>query len=216
MSIHRRQRRGALLLICLVLLVLFLMLGITFVLTATSFRKGQASNLRAKEFEDRSEDILDKVMMDLLRGSTNPRSPFRGHSLLGDVYGNVSLKGRIQAVSDANKDGIDDGIVAGGGQFMKLKLDVDDAYKPLRNFEDYYAGLVLTMLTGPAKGQSTRVVEFDPPDRFVVLAFNEYLLKIKLLLIFLSFFYIISNTICCSFTICRVVVFCLTLKRRFC
>ena len=42
---HPRQRRGVLLLVCLVLLVMFLMLGVTFVLTTGNFRRTTRSQV---------------------------------------------------------------------------------------------------------------------------------------------------------------------------
>jgi hypothetical protein len=39
-----------------------------------------------------AEQDLDNVLLEFLRGSDNARSPFRGHSLFGDVYGNVARR----------------------------------------------------------------------------------------------------------------------------
>ena len=157
MAIRPRHRRGALLLVCLVLLVLFLLLGITFVLTASSFRKGARATMRAKQFDQPLDtvNVLDTVLMEFLRGSSNSRSMFNSQNLLGDLYGEPVLKGRIVLDADANNDRIDDNLYSGGGQFMHLYVKVDAGSTP-RNVSGYYEGQVLTMVTGRASGQSRR------------------------------------------------------------
>ncbi len=166
MAIRPRHRRGALLLVCLVLLVLFLLLGITFVLTATSFRKGARATMRAKQFDQPLDtvNVLDTVLMEFLRGSSNPRSPFISQNLLGDMYGEPSLKGQFIV-----------GAYTGGGQFMHLQVKFDVGFTP-RNVPGYYEGQVLSMVSGPAANQSRRIVDYVPGSttaEFVVMAFSD-------------------------------------------
>jgi hypothetical protein len=150
---HRRQkRRGVLLLVSLVLLVLFLMLGVTFVLMAGNFRRSSEAYRRLQESGDataNAENLLHGVARDLVRGTSNPESPFSKENLLEDMYGQPALRGSISAVAPDM-----------GGQFTKLTITADADFP---NFatqpEDYYSGLVLTMVTGTAAHQSTRVVD---------------------------------------------------------
>ena len=86
-SWRTRQRRGVLLLVSLVLLVMFLMLGVTFVLTAGNFRRSSEAYQRMLErpsadLPERSGDLLDSVAHDLVRGTSNPDSPFAKENLL--------------------------------------------------------------------------------------------------------------------------------------
>ena len=96
-----RQRRGVLLLVCLVLLVMFLMLGVTFVLTAGNFRRSSEAYQRMLErpsadLPERSGDLLDSVAHDLVRGTTNQDSPFAKENLLEDLYGRAGTPRRCK------------------------------------------------------------------------------------------------------------------------
>ena len=150
---HRRQkRRGVLLLVSLVLLVLFLMLGVTFVLMAGNFRRSSEAYRRLQESGNataNAENLLHGVARDLVRGTSNPESPFSKENLLEDMYGQPALRGSISAVAPDM-----------GGQFTKLTITADADFPNFATQPDgYYSGLVLTMVTGEAAGQSTRIVD---------------------------------------------------------
>lgn len=150
---HRRQkRRGVLLLVSLVLLVLFLMLGVTFVLMAGNFRRSSEAYRRLQESGNtaaNAENLLHGVARDLVRGTSNPESPFSKENLLEDMYGQPALRGSISAVAPDM-----------GGQFTKLTITADADFPNFATQPDgYYSGLVLTMVTGTAVGQSTRIVD---------------------------------------------------------
>lgn len=159
------RRRGVLLLVCLVLLVMFLMLGVTFVLTAGNFRRSSEAYQRMIERPDmaaaeQSGDLLDSVASDLVRGTTNADSPFSKENLLEDLYGRPALRGFVQSAT-----------AEGGGQLVDIVIDSDANFTPSK-VVDYYSGLVLTVLTGNMEGQSTRVVGWDPStNRLRVAAF---------------------------------------------
>ncbi len=146
------DRRGVLLLVCLVLLVMFLMLGVTFVLTAGSFRRSSEAYQRMMErpsadLPERSGDLLDSVARDLVRGTTNPDSPFSKENLLEDLYGQTALRGRIAAGGTANSN----------AQVTAIAIAPDSDFT-LSGIKDYYSGLVMTFLTGDAAGHSARIV----------------------------------------------------------
>ena len=146
------DRRGVLLLVCLVLLVMFLMLGVTFVLTAGSFRRSSEAYQRMMErpsadLPERSGDLLDSVARDLVRGTTNPDSPFSKENLLEDLYGQTALRGRIAAGGTANSN----------AQVTAIAVAPDSDFT-LSGIKDYYSGLVMTFLTGDAAGHSARIV----------------------------------------------------------
>ena len=157
-----RQRRGVLLLVCLVLLVMFLMLGVTFVLTAGNFRRSSEAYQRMLErpsadLPERSGDLLDSVAHDLVRGTSSQDSPFSEENLLEDLYGRPALRGKVTS--------------ALGGQLKELTVTADADFTP-STVRDYYAGLVLTMLTGKCAGKSTRIVGWDGSSQLTVVDFS--------------------------------------------
>ncbi|MBA4104546.1 MAG: hypothetical protein C0485_02225 [Pirellula sp.] len=187
----RRPRRGVLLLVVLSLLVLFLMVGLAFVITAKQSEKAAKSAMKASvrlAGEAAQADLLDEVLHQIIRDTNNPHSSLRFHSLLGDMYGNDGLKGVIDVTSPPNFAGNRIGGVTGlgvtGGQMLEFDIStvagtlrdfygnmVDGANQPLvfANVDNAYNGQVLTFLSGAAKGRSTRIVGFTPPNTFRVM-----------------------------------------------
>ena len=174
--LHRRQRRrGVLLLVCLVLLVMFLMLGVTFVLTAGNFRRSSEAYQRMLErpsadLPERSGDLLDSVAHDLIRGTSSQDSPFAEENLLEDLYGRPALRG---VVTDPNSGGLGAEYKQASNssveQLTVLDVTPDGDFSPPQ-IQDYYAGQVLTFLTGKAKGQSTRIVGWNGSDQLTVIS----------------------------------------------
>ncbi len=166
-----RQRRGVLLLVCLVLLVMFLMLGVTFVLTAGNFRRSSEAYQRMLErpsadLPERSGNLLDSVAHDLVRGTTNQDSPFSEENLLEDLYGRPALRGVVSQAKDHS----------GGDsktQLTALTITADGDFTPLPGTRDYYAGQVLTFLTGTAQGRSTRIVGWDGSSKLTIVSLPE-------------------------------------------
>ena len=147
---HRRMRdrRGVLLLVALVLLVLFLLLGVTFVLMGSNFRRSSEAYRRLQEGGDataQARDLLHGVARDLVRGTHNPESPFSKENLLEDMYGQPALRGKV-------KIGTTPSIAPNtGGQFTELTITADADFPNFANEpDDYYSGLVLTIITGEA------------------------------------------------------------------
>jgi len=152
----RNRRSGIVLLVCLVMLVLFLLLAITFTLTATQFRTGAGSYAAALVTRDEGRETADAAIQDWIRGSNNLSSPFRIHSALGSLYGNDGIRGTLTANAAP--------LTAVGGQFVAISVnpDVGSVMSPISG---YYAGCVMTMLDGPAAGQSRRIVDYIPGSR---------------------------------------------------
>lgn len=203
----RRPRRGVLLLVVLSLLVLFLMVGMAFVITAKQSEKAAKSSMKASvriAGEAAQADLLDEVLHQIIRDTNNPNSSLRFHSLLGDMYGNDGLKGVILPTPSmpspppatvlppkfaGSTGGADPGPT--GGQMLEFQIGtqatgVTVAAEMLRdlygntvdaggvaltfsNIDNAYNGQVLTFLSGIAKGRSTRIVGFTPPNTFRVM-----------------------------------------------
>jgi hypothetical protein len=90
-KIQHPKRRGVLLLVVLSMLVLFLMIGTAFIITSKQAEKA-AKYVTATAISDTNAaargDLLNDVMLQMLRDTDNPNSVLRYHSLLGDMYGN--------------------------------------------------------------------------------------------------------------------------------
>lgn len=201
----RRPRRGVLLLVVLSLLVLFLMVGMAFVVTAKQSEKAAKSSMKAAvriSGEAAQADLLDEVLMQIVRDTNNPNSSLRFHSLLGDMYGNDGLKGVIgpsatmttllpPKFAGSASGGADPGPT--GGQMIEFQIgtaafgatgsellrdfhgnvvDGANANLTFSNIENAYNGQVLTFVNGVAKGRSTRIVGFIPPNTFRVMNFQ--------------------------------------------
>ncbi|HYO24362.1 MAG TPA: hypothetical protein VEQ85_05375, partial [Lacipirellulaceae bacterium] len=80
-----------LLLVVLSLLVLFLMVGTAFIIAAKQSEKAAKiatqSSLQDANAAARG-NILDEVILQIVRDTDNPNSALRSHSLLADLYGN--------------------------------------------------------------------------------------------------------------------------------
>ncbi|MDA1180697.1 MAG: hypothetical protein O2931_18120, partial [Planctomycetota bacterium] len=156
----RKQRRGILLLIVLSLLVLFVLVGMTFIVVTNQSYRAARDLGQVERVADPPEKLLDDAMAQLLRGSNNRASAFYDGGLLGDKYGNdfdnAAHDGRLAVdMNQANGPYLTD------GQFLLL---IANPPSPLvwRTELDFYSGCELTMLDGPAKGITTRIVRSGP------------------------------------------------------
>ena len=145
---RRHERRGVLLLLMLSLLVLFAVLGVTYVLVASQFRRSTTSQPRLEQYAPDYRNQLDDAAMILFRGSTNPTSMIQDGSLLEDLYGTDAFKGTLSTAA-----------VGSAGQSPDQLLDL--TFTPVfytsgstitatnfSNIPGYYNGCVLTMTSG--------------------------------------------------------------------
>jgi hypothetical protein len=137
---------------------------------------------------------LNEAMMQVARGPSNPCSVMGLHSLLEDMYGNGTLSSLsagvpIQIYSNDVNSTPATTIASGGAQMRSGPVFIDPTVSTSwgaggqliwimappgisRAVKMRCTGGVLTMLDGPAAGQSTRIVEYDSVnDRFHLLAF---------------------------------------------
>jgi len=138
------RRRGVLLLVVLGMLAMFGLIAVTFVILTGQAKRGAESHRRIDQYDSDPKEDLDNALMQVLRGTTNPQSVIGPHSLLEDIYGNPETTGTITAAPDPLND------VIMGGQLLNIPCGLANP--------EQYAGCVLTMLDGPAAGQSTRIV----------------------------------------------------------
>lgn len=218
----QRERRGVLLLVVLSMLVLFLLIGTTFVLTTSSFRTGARVVEKKHQTSLQPWDRLERAMLTVLRDTNNPHSVVRFHSLLRDVYGSDGFVGHVYAGPLRNTGAAGDNnryraaaeqgftgpaqltidytsrysgstnvtdLGPSAGQFIDIYVQDDcgifvnsdeevglpaeyvvdleltpdgltNNYRMART-AGYYNGCLLTILEGPARGQTARVVEHN-------------------------------------------------------
>jgi hypothetical protein len=87
-----------LLLVVLSLLILFLMIGTAFIITAKQSQIAAKTATRAAEkaaAQVAKGDLLDEALLQLVRDTNNPNSAMQTHSLLGDKYGNDGFRATI-------------------------------------------------------------------------------------------------------------------------
>lgn len=224
------SRRGVLLLVVLSMLVLFMLVGTTFLITGSQYRTTSKVAEKANRAPIQADPLLNRALMQILRDTNNPRSAIRTHSLLNDIYGTDGFVGTAYAgVSNHTQNNrfIDPGTgfsnllpaltsryaeATGGndlvgptqGQLIDIyiqddcgaertytnesaaifngnvqnqaiptnpepefliDLDLDEnglrKNHALNKTSGYYNGCILTVLEGPASGQSTRVLQYD-------------------------------------------------------
>jgi hypothetical protein len=96
-----RDRRGVLILVVLSLLILFVVIAVMFVVVASRARAVARVYSNVGRTGDTPEEIVYGVALDLIRGSLNPHSPFRTTSLLEDMYGHQSVRGKVTAAASS-------------------------------------------------------------------------------------------------------------------
>ncbi len=164
------QRRGVLLLVVLSMLILFVMIAVTYVLVSSrqlSIGRNQFKNAQTNGIGvDPPQSLVDDAMMEVLRGTTNPRSVLGGSmSLLEHYYGGPAgqpvLYGQVSTITPYVN-----------GQILQIAAVNKPFASPpaLTNINDtpsviegYYEGCLLTMTTGQAVGLSSRIVRHMIP-----------------------------------------------------
>jgi len=157
----KNSRRGVLLLVILALLAMFALVAVAFVVLTGRALTGAKQIQRIDQHLDQPDQDLERAAMQILRGTNNPASVIGPHSLLEDIYGNGSITGNM-----ASAQGLC------GGQLACITPD--PANMPTVADRARRTGCVLTMLTGPAVGQSTRVVGYDQANNLFHLLAFEY------------------------------------------
>ena len=167
MKVKRAKgRRGVLLLVILGLLAMFALVAVVFVAVTSRALLGAKMIQRVDEYPKWPHDELNAGIIQVLSGSLNRGSALRNHSLLEDLYG-YDPRRPYSTLNDPVTGNPSNGVLSGlgtvcGGQLFEFNLP--DPY--------LYAGCVLTMLDGNAKGQSTIIVGVSPAMKPLALAFE--------------------------------------------
>lgn len=154
------MRRGITLLFVISLIVLFLLMGATFVAISTNFMRTSRGREALEVRGDSARTTIDRALMDLIRGTTNPNSALNNatlgdQSILADMYA-TGFKGQVaSAVFDAD------------GQMIRLTLNVTTPPADLTLLDKVgaFGGHVLTFDSNTAnatvKGVSCRIFHHD-------------------------------------------------------
>ncbi|MCA9172323.1 MAG: hypothetical protein KDB23_31880, partial [Planctomycetales bacterium] len=166
----RKPRRGVLLLIVLSLLVLFVLIGITFIVVAGMYTRAAQANARHELKGDSPLRELDDAALQLLRGNEDFNQVMFRHSLLHDLYGSDGFTGEtIRAYFPAV------GPTTRPNEF--LIIEAIDSIGTARVSPDYYNGSVLTLVDGEGAGHSSRILRYthQTPNliKLVVEAFEK-------------------------------------------
>jgi hypothetical protein len=141
----KKNRRGILLLLILALLAMFGMVVVAFVvLSSQSLRSTKVGSGQERIYHPPVNDA-NEAAMQALRGTANPISKVKYHSLLEDMYGHNSVRGVIMGAMPVC-----------GGQLTEITTSIGNLRARI--------GSVLT-ITGrgsPACGLSTRIVGLNP------------------------------------------------------
>lgn len=89
-------RRGAVLLVVMILLALFTLACIALVVAATHARRNALAAAHVEQTDDPPSNLVNRVFRQVVRGPRNPNSVIGAHSLLEDLYGaGETVIGRI-------------------------------------------------------------------------------------------------------------------------
>jgi len=157
-----RNRKGVILLVILALLALFTLLGLTLVMATAQARLNALASARANVQALHNGSAVDEVFNQVIRGSNDPNSVLRIHSLLEDLYGTPLLLGRVSSTPGPTVVAPPNPPNMSFGQLISMQVTAIPGNNPTYNYtilaSGEYCGLVITMLNGPAKGRSSRVV----------------------------------------------------------
>lgn len=183
-----KNRDGITLLFVISMVVLFLLMGTTFMVISNDYYKSARRRARLATNLVDSESLLDECFYNLVRGPSlfDTASPLRGHSILADQYGYGvfgEIAGEIDPANGMDNDSGGDGSLAYNfdGPFVTIFVSaaaIDPAAAtdpvPLRRvlaptanvvpttqpgyFDGFYNGRVLSITTGALKGFSGRII----------------------------------------------------------
>ena len=163
---EKEKKTGVVLLVVVSLLALFVLIGVTYVLVASQYRRSATMDARTKLLHIDPQKHLDRAMYQLVRDTYNTGSVLQGHGLLRDMYGDEVEGGIVSAFRYLPGNTPQSQILeVDCTLYRQADLNGDSIYEtPLdRPFpRDYFNGRVFTFLEGNPKNLSTRVIDYFP------------------------------------------------------
>ncbi|MEO2008724.1 MAG: hypothetical protein ABGX22_08615, partial [Pirellulaceae bacterium] len=161
-----RRRQGAVLLVVLSMLFMFVIMVLTFVMVASHYRRSATIYARAEQRDEEPDVLADRILMQFLRAPRDGHSPTNGHALLQDLY-SPGTSFRIQQawIPAPSSDNAND--VTNWGTVLVLRIrHLTDANYFRNVAEADYGGRVITVQSGAFQSMSTRSIHlrkvFDP------------------------------------------------------
>lgn len=156
----RKQRQGMTLILVISIIVLFLLMGTSFVVMSQNYLSASRSRVtQLKVRGDSGRDLVQRAFYDLFRGVDleNQTSPLRGQSILADQYG-YGMTATVMGTPTSTTGGM-----------IQLQLDntaliLDGGAVALQPVTGYYDGLILSFVSGEAKGLSCRIISYVVDD----------------------------------------------------
>ncbi len=159
-----RQRRGVVLLLVISLLTLFILIGVTYAIVASTYLSAAKSTALIDQVGDQPQLELDEVFTNILSDTSN-NSTLKGTSPLLDMYGTDGICGELTSV----------GTFDNGNQTIRFSASSPTTFTApppytgatFSNVPDYYNGRVITFWRyngSEARPISTRVMQYAPPD----------------------------------------------------
>ena len=169
---NRLNRRGVTLLLVVSIIVLFLLMGTTFVVLTNDYVSESRNRMVRKMQDLEPREVLNRGFYDYLRGVAldNTHSPLRGHSILGDMYGYgvtafIDSISRHPASANGNlyevqiRDGADDATATDHSATQMRTGAVVTLDTLCGGNQFYFNGCVFSIVSGPARGRSFRILE---------------------------------------------------------
>ncbi len=152
---RRKKRRGLVLLMVVSLLALFLLMGVTFAILAIQYKTAASVQAQVGVYGDPPMQEMETALGAVLYDS-NGRGSLQGHSLLRDLYGTDYVLTTVAntTVNDAPRK-------SANNQFVVFSIN---ATAQMSTAPGYYNGRVITFITGPAAGISSRIAGYEPFD----------------------------------------------------
>ena len=166
-SIHH-QRDGITLLFVISMVVLFLLMGTTFVVVSNDYYKAARRRSRLATNVVNGEALLDRAFYQLMREVplADSSSPLRGHSILADQYG-YGIKSQIATVP-----------VPVAGPFVNITISADGTNNTIFSrirvpgapvlvrtdpeyFDGWLNGQVFSVISGTLQDVSTRIINTE-------------------------------------------------------
>lgn len=173
-NLKLRKRSGITLVFVISLIALFLLMGTAFVVLASDFLKSSRIRLRSDSGSTLDGSALvEKAMFEVLRGPelTDVNSPLRFNDLLSDQYG-YGVKGfvdQIEFAEGTNNQILRIALTDGFGNADRVTRILDGSPITLNEFAEDYVANVFSFVSGPMKGNSSRIftTEFSQDGRFL-------------------------------------------------
>jgi len=190
MTTQQKNRSGLVLLVVLGMLGLFSLLAITYLSISGSSRSSSQALVLAKLQNVPTSEFSEDIIRKIVRGDRNVSSAFHGHSLLEDVYGRDAIEGTFATTTTIPAQIVTLNLANTTG-FVSVNLNPRVTIKPdtmrqpaeigdesfLSDAMETYTGRLLTVLDGPLKGQTYRILSYtgleSAPNFAIIIDLSE-------------------------------------------